>query len=93
MINRDVSRILKMGLDFINSLPTEIQGPSITTDDCFLEFEWYKSPRHIISAILDPTGRIHWAALINGEDPRGHFDAQGEVSKIFLYYLNKFYIG
>lgn len=87
MTNRKVSRMLKLAANFMEQLPPEAESPSITTNDNYIEFEWYRLPRRVVSACLDPTGRVHWAALIENEDPRGHFDIPGKVPNEFVEYL------
>ncbi len=57
---------------FIQNLPLGFPQPEVTREpDGHINFEWYRSPRRIFSVSIAPKNRLHWAALIGTESPRG----------------------
>jgi hypothetical protein len=59
-------------LRFIQNLPLGFPQPEVTSEpDGHVNLEWYRSPRRVISVSIAPNNRLHWAALIGTESPRG----------------------
>ena len=57
---------------FIENLPLGFPQPDVTREpDGHLNLEWYRSPRGVFSVSIAPNNRLHWAALIGTESPRG----------------------
>jgi hypothetical protein len=57
---------------FIQNLPLGFPQPEVTREpDGHINFEWYRSPRRVFSVSIAPHNRLHWAALIGTESPRG----------------------
>ncbi|MHB8974634.1 MAG: hypothetical protein ACYC3X_30320 [Pirellulaceae bacterium] len=57
---------------FIKNLPLGFPQPEVTREpDGHINFEWYRSPRRVFSVSIAPNNRLHWAALIGTESPRG----------------------
>jgi len=42
--------------------------------DGHITFEWYTSPRHILSISVSPDGKLHYAALIGSRKAYGTED-------------------
>jgi len=57
---------------FVQNLPFGFPQPEVTREpDGHINFEWYRSPRRVLSVSIAPNNRLHWAALIGTESPRG----------------------
>lgn len=57
---------------FIRNLPLGFPQPEVTAEpDGHINLEWYRSPRRVVSVSIAPNNRLHWAALIGTESPRG----------------------
>jgi hypothetical protein len=57
---------------FIENLPLGFPQPDVSREpDGHLNLEWYRSPRSVFSVSIAPNNRLHWAALIGTESPRG----------------------
>lgn len=57
---------------FVQNLPLGFPQPEVTREpDGQINFEWYRSPRRVFSVSIGPNNRLHWAALIGSESPRG----------------------
>lgn len=50
---------------FLNALPLGMAAPSVGAEpDGQITFEWYQSPRRILSVSISPEGDLHYAALL-----------------------------
>jgi len=57
---------------FIQNLPLGFPQPKVSAEpDGHINLEWYRNPRRVISVSIAPNNRLHWAALIGTESPRG----------------------
>jgi hypothetical protein len=57
---------------FIKNLPLAFPQPEVTREpDGHINLEWYRSRRRVFSVSIAPKNRLHWAALIGTESPRG----------------------
>lgn len=57
---------------FIQNLPLAFPQPEVSSEpDGHINLEWYRSPRRVFSVSIAPNNRLHWAALIGTESPRG----------------------
>ncbi len=74
----------------IESLPLGTSLPKVTGEpDGHINLEWYRNPRRLLSVSVAPEGRLHWAALIGSEDPRGSCRFINRVPKSLLYYIHR----
>ncbi len=81
---------LKLAKEFVESLPRKYQTPEIAPEpDGHVNLEWYNGKRRLLSVSVNPDGRLHWAALIGGEDPRGSCLFYGEAPKTLLHLLRR----
>ncbi len=57
---------------FIQNLPLGFPQPEVAAEpDGHINLEWYRNPRRVLSVSIAPNNRLHWAALIGTESPRG----------------------
>jgi hypothetical protein len=57
---------------FVQNLPLGFPQPAVSGEpDGQINFEWYRSPRRVLSVSIGPEHRLYWAALIGTESPRG----------------------
>ena len=81
---------LQLAKEFVESLPRPYQTPEIVPEpDGHVNLEWHNGKRRLLSVSVNPDGRLHWAALIGGEDPRGSCTFLGEPPKTLLYLLQR----
>ncbi len=82
--------VMETALRLIQSLPLGTPLPSVTGEpDGHINLEWYRSPRRLLTISVAPYGRLHWAALIGTEDPRGSCQFVNRVPKTLLYYISR----
>lgn len=68
-----LDEVFETATRFINSLPLGFPQPEVVAEpDGHINLEWYRSPRRIVSVSVAPRNRLHWAALIGTESPRGN---------------------
>ncbi len=68
---------------FIEALPRNSPLPTVTPEpDGQLDFEWYHSPRRMLTVSVSGTGTLYWAALIGSEDPRGSYPFANQFPKM-----------
>lgn len=83
---------LGLAQQFVLSLPKKYQAPDIAAEpDGHLNLEWYQGKRRLLSVSVNPDGRLHWAALIGPEDPRGSCVFTKEAPKTLLHVLKRIY--
>lgn len=81
---------LKLAKWFVESLPRKYQTPEITPEpDGHVNLEWYNGKHRLLSVSVNPDGRLHWAAIIGSEDPRGSCVFFGEAPKTILHLLRR----
>jgi len=74
------------------ALPRDSQLPTINPEpDGQLDFEWYQSPRRLLTVSVSATGTLYWAALIGTEDPRGSCQFVDQFPKTLLYWISQVY--
>lgn len=74
----------------LESLPSDMPLPSISAEpDGQLNFEWYQSPRRLLSASISSNGTLYWAALIGSEDPRGSCQFVDQFPQTLLYWIGQ----
>ena len=75
---------------FIEAFPRHSPLPTITPEpDGQLNFEWYHSPRRLLTVSLSGSGMLFWAALISSEDPRGSCPFVDQFPKTLLYWISQ----
>jgi hypothetical protein len=79
---------------FIRNLPLGFPQPVVTREpDGHLNLEWYRSPRRIFSVSIGPNSRLHWAALIGTESPRGTARYIERIPEIILDQIARVFEG
>lgn len=82
--------VMETACQFIAALPIGLPQPSVAGEpDGHISLEWYRSPRRILTVSLGPNGRLHWAALIGSEDPRGSAVFLERIPRSLLYYISR----
>jgi len=73
-------------------LPSDTPLPVIAAEpDGQLNFEWYQSPRRLLTASISACGTLFWAALINSEDPRGSCQLSDRFPSTLVYWIGLVY--
>lgn len=81
---------LLIAKQFVESLPSRYRTPEITPEpDGYINLEWFKTKRRLLTVSVSPDGRLHWAALIGDEDPRGSCFFSGKAPKTLLHILER----
>lgn len=79
---------------FVEALPLGFPQPVVSAEpDGHINFEWYRNPRRIISVSVAPSARLHWAALIGSESPRGCVRFVDRVPESILRYTARVFQG
>lgn len=81
-INEETTRLAFL---FLESLPLGTEMPSVGSEpDGHITFEWYRSPRRLLSVSVSPNGDLHYAALLGPNKSYGTEAFFGELpSTIF----------
>lgn len=70
---------------FLNALPLGMAAPSVGAEpDGQITFEWYQSPRRILSVSVSPEGDLHYAALLGYRKSYGTEPFFGEIPSDIL---------
>lgn len=70
---------------FLNALPLGMIAPSVGAEpDGHITFEWYRSPRRILSVSVSPEGDLHYAALLGDRKTYGTEPFFGEIPSDIL---------
>lgn len=81
---------LSFAAELIESLPPACPAPEISAEpDGNINLEWYVNPQRVLSVSVTPAGVLHWAALVDDEDPRGTCPFTGEAPPTLLYWINR----
>lgn len=79
---------------FVEALPLGFPQPSVSAEpDGHINLEWYRNPRRVISVSVAPSDRLHWAALIGSESPRGAVRFIDRVPESILHYIARVFQG
>ena len=79
---------------FVEALPLGFPQPSVSAEpDGHVNLEWYRSPRRVISVSVGQADRLHWAALIGSESPRGSVRFIDRVPESILRYIARVFQG
>ncbi|MBI3902920.1 MAG: hypothetical protein HY306_08295 [Nitrosomonadales bacterium] len=75
---------------FLNALPLEMVAPSVGAEpDGQITFEWYQSPRRILSVSVSPEGDLHYAALLGYRKAYGTEPFFGEIPADILRLVHR----
>lgn len=81
---------LSIARELVGSLPTEFRTPEISAEpDGHIHLEWFVNSRRVLGVSVNPDGRLHWAALIGEEDPRGTCRFDGQAPMTLLYWIGR----
>lgn len=81
---------LSIARQLVESLPTEFRTPEISAEpDGHIHLEWFVSSRRVLGVSVNPDGRLHWAALIGEEDPRGTCRFDGQTPVTLLHWIGR----
>jgi len=76
---------IRLAEQFLNALPLGIAAPSVSTEpDGQITFEWYQTPRRLLSVSVSPAGELHYAALLGYRKSYGTELFFGEVPSDIL---------
>ena len=79
---------------FVEALPLGFPQPVVCGEpDGHINLEWYRNPRRVISVSVGPANRLHWAALIGSESPRGNVRFIDRVPESILRYIARVFQG
>ena len=79
---------------FIQNLPLAFPQPEVSSEpDGHINLEWYRSPRRVFSVSIAPNNRLHWAALIGTESPRGTVRYIERIPEIILDQIARVFEG
>ena len=79
---------------FIQNLPLGFPQPEVSSEpDGHINLEWYRLPRRVLSVSIGPNGRLHWAALIGTESPRGSARYIERIPEIILDQIARVFEG
>ena len=79
---------------FIQNLPLGFPQPEVSAEpDGHINLEWYRNPRRVISVSVGPADRLHWAALIGSESPRGSVRFIDRVPESILRCISRVFQG
>ncbi len=79
---------------FIQNLPLGFPQPEVCREpDGHINLEWYRSPRRVFSVSFGPNNRLHWAALIGTESPRGSVRYIERIPEIILDQIARVFEG
>ena len=74
----------------VESLPTAYRTPEISAEpDGHLHLEWFVNNRRVLGVSINPDGRLHWAALLGEEDPRGTCRFDGQAPTTLLHWIGR----
>lgn len=81
-------------LRFVQNLPLGFPQPTVSGEpDGHVNFEWYRSPRRVLSVSIGPDNRLYWAALIGTESPRGSARYIERIPEIVLDQIARVFEG
>lgn len=79
---------------FIQNLPLGFPQPEVSAEpDGHINLEWYRNPRRVLSVSIAPSNRLHWAALIGTESPRGAVRFIERIPKTILDQIARVFEG
>jgi len=86
--------VMEIACRFVESLPFGIPSPTVAGEpDGHISFEWYKNSRRLLTVSIGPGDRLHWAALIGSEDPRGSGRFDSRIPDTILFCIQRVLVG
>jgi len=83
-------RTIGVASRFLEALPIGTRMPIVGAEpDGEVTFEWYRSPRRILSVSISPGGEIHYAALLGSSKAYGTEPFFGEVPGVILQLVRR----
>ncbi len=74
-----------LAYQFLEALPLGTSAPSLGAEpDGHITFEWYQSPRRMLSISISPESDLHYAALLGSSTLYGTEPFYGEVPRTIL---------
>jgi hypothetical protein len=68
---------------FLCNLPLGTEAPTVSADpDGAIAFEWYKSPKRVLSISIDASGFLHYAALLGPRKLHGREPYFGQLPEV-----------
>jgi hypothetical protein len=84
------ANVYALACQFLRALPFGIAAPSIGAEpDGHLTFEWYRSPRRLLSVSISPEGDLHYAALLGPNKAYGTEAFFGDVPRPILDLIHR----
>lgn len=78
----------------IRELPLGFPQPQVSLEpDGHINLEWYRSPRRVFSISIAAANRLHWAALIGTESPRGAVRYTDRIPQVILDQIARVFQG
>ena len=75
---------------FLLLLPAVFSSPSVSCEpDGEIEFEWYESPRRVVSVSVGPDSILKWAAIFGAEEAWGALPFPDEIPERLLNELRR----
>ena len=86
--------VKETAIRFIQNLPLGFPQPEVSAEpDGHINLEWYRNPRRVLSVSIAPSNRLHWAALIGTESPRGAVRFIERIPKTILDQIARVFEG
>lgn len=84
-------RTFRIARAFLEALPLGEPAPSVGAEpDGHITLEWYSSPRQTLSVSVSPEGQLHYAALIDAENPKYATESfYGYVPRIIIELIHR----
>ena len=81
--------VLRNAWLFLEALPLGIEPPDIDAEpDGAITFEWYRSPRKVLSVSINPDDQLYYAALLAASKRHGVDSAEVDISEDLLKLIN-----
>lgn len=81
---------VREAIRFLEALPLGTPAASVGAEpDGQVTFEWYRSPRRILSVSISPESEIHYAALLGSSKAYGTEPFFGEVPRVILQLIHR----
>lgn len=81
---------IRQAARFLNALPLGMIAPSVGAEpDGHITFEWYRSPRRVLSVSISPEGDLHYAALFGYRKTYGTEPFFGEIPSDILKLVHR----
>jgi hypothetical protein len=82
--------VYALACQFLRALPLGINAPAVGAEpDGQLTFEWYRSPRRLLSVSVSPEGDLHYAALLGPSKAYGTEAFFGDVPPTILDLIHR----